>query len=267
MADDVDDDPELDDFSDYDEEYEKYEEYDRRTRPYYDNPRRRRIWEKLELLLSQAQRVLDNDSHAEGSADGGLLNVLSYLAELETAVTRELDYAVIALREHHKFGWDHISVAFNTPWEHDYSHKMIPMPDPDELMDRMTNRQARGRYVSALRRQFGITGVHVPGGDWPDRFEDERHERFNVINETSDENQLRLSEDDAKRYNWDRMLAPDYVSRKYDWYDQAWIELRYYVDEGNEHTFTKAEVDAWNATLEKYKERYKSRKRRLRGSQ
>lgn len=136
-------------------------------------PQWRRIWDRLDLLVSQGERVLGDASH---DSIPGLLDSLSYLLELEEAVQLEFDYAVIALRETRRVPPGTIAYGMGKPWEHDYSRKVVPVPDPDDLGD-VTWRQALSRCRAALKRRFGVTGLNVPVDQYPDAHRADMHER------------------------------------------------------------------------------------------
>lgn len=142
-----------------------------------DNYPYRRIGDNLDLLLSQAQRVLGEATYREPY---DLLDSLNYLGELEAAVQRELDFAVISLREVWNYRPGDIAYAMNRPWEHDYSHKVVPIPDAGD-MGTVTWREALSRYRAAMKRQFGVarSDVYVPE-DW-DQHRRRIQDRWDVI--------------------------------------------------------------------------------------
>ena len=134
----------------------------------------RRPWQKLDLLMSQAEKQLSEVDHDDAAS---LRRSLSYLTELADTVQRELDYAYISLNE--RYGLDYSSIAYHMgrPWEHDLSHLMIQLHDP-ELSPGW--RAAKRRYVDALKRQFGPQ-TPVPSIEYADLYRDDIHARNAVI--------------------------------------------------------------------------------------
>lgn len=134
----------------------------------------RRPWQKLDLLMSQAEKQLPEVDHDNGAS---LRSSLSYLTELADTVQRELDYAYISLRERFDLGYSDIAYHMGRPWEHDLSHLMIQLHDP-ELSPGW--RAAKRRYVDALKRQFGPQ-TPVPSIEYADLYRDDVRARSAVI--------------------------------------------------------------------------------------
>lgn len=119
----------------------------------------RNIWQRIDLLLSFAESQTSEANHDDPNS---LLGALNYLRELETQIQRELDYAVIALKEFWRYSSRDISLALGTKWEHDRSDLLIAVPD-NEL--RIAWRVAHKRYREALKRQFG-PNTEVPSQEY-----------------------------------------------------------------------------------------------------
>lgn len=134
----------------------------------------RRPWQKLDLLMSQAEKQLSEVDHDDAAS---LRNSLSYLTELADTVQRELDYAYISLNERYDLDYSSIAYHMGRPWEHDLSHLMIQLHDP-ELSPGW--RAAKRRYVDALKRQFGPQ-TPVPSIEYADLYRDDIRARSAVI--------------------------------------------------------------------------------------
>lgn len=139
-----------------------------------DNAPGRRPWQHLDLLLSQAEKHLSDADHNDVAS---LQQSLSYLTELSDTVQRELDYLIISLREHWHRGYDDIAYQMGRPWEHDLSHLLVPLHDP-ELSPGW--RAAKRRYREALKRQFG-PGTPVPSYEYFNLFRDAVEARLAII--------------------------------------------------------------------------------------
>lgn len=115
----------------------------------------RNIWQRLDLLLSYAESQTGEANHDDPNS---LLGALNYLCELESQIHRELDYAVVALKEFWRYLSRDIALTLGTKWEHDRSDLLIAVPD-NEL--NIAWRVAQKRYREALKRQFG-SNTEVP---------------------------------------------------------------------------------------------------------
>lgn len=108
----------------------------------------RNIWQRIDLLLSFAE---SQTCEANRDDPNSLLGALNYLLELESQIQRELDYAIIALKEFWRYSSRDNDLALGTKWEHDRNHLLIPAPANELNIDW---RVAQKRYREALKRQF-----------------------------------------------------------------------------------------------------------------
>lgn len=113
----------------------------------------RRIMDRLGPLTEEAENVIGHSHHNNPNS---LLGALNFLVDLEDRVVRELDYAIITLREQWRYSPKAIARALGTRWDVDRSDQIIQMPD-NELG--VKGGVVRRRYVQALERQFGTNAI------------------------------------------------------------------------------------------------------------
>lgn len=148
-------------------------EHDTNLKPNFDSGRN--IWKRLDLLLSFAGAQTSN---AYFNSPNSLLGVLSYLRELEDQVQRELDYAVITLKEHWRYPSSAIAMSMGTRWEHDRGHLLIQVP-ANEL--NIGWRTVQKRYRVVLKRRFG-PDTEIPSNEYSELYREDVSWRRSVMN-------------------------------------------------------------------------------------